>query len=85
VSQPPAVKPDVSGHTRWLIWGSVILLSVLVLATGASLFLHAWYIQRNDYRWCSFFAVVTQQVPNDSYRVLVIELEQAEKQAGCHG
>jgi hypothetical protein len=77
----PSEKEKVPARTRWLIWGTAILLTVLVLGTAASLALHAWYIHQNNQRWCQFYAEVTSAKLADP--VLRVELEHLKVETGC--
>lgn len=68
---------------QWLVVGLITLLVALVLAIAFNYVVDGWYIQHNDDRWCSFFTVVTHQIPGDGTAILVGELRTAEREAGC--
>lgn len=73
----------VPRRTRRLIWGSAILLTALLLGTVFGLALNAWYIQRNNDRWCHFYAVVTTTLPRDGDVLLIAELDRLRVETGC--
>lgn len=79
----PEAKPAPSRKAKRLIWGTAILLMALVLGTAGVWVLSSWYIQKNNERWCQFYAVVTRPLPNGGDALLIAELDRLRTETGC--
>jgi hypothetical protein len=81
--QEPVPAAAVPRKTRRLIWGTAILLAALLLGTAGVWVLSSWYIQKNNDRWCHFYAVVTRPLPNGGDALLIAELDRLRVESGC--
>lgn len=70
-------------RTKRLIWGTAVLLAALLLGVTGAWVLSSWYIQKNNDRWCHFYAVVTTTLPHDGDVLLITELDRLRVESGC--
>lgn len=84
--QVPAAeqKEPVPGkRAKRLIWGTAVLLAALLLGTAFGLALNSWYIQKNNDRWCHFYAVATRPLPHGGDALFIAELDKLRVESGC--